>query len=79
MKKLTNEQISYIRKLQESGISDKEISAILGLNYSTVYYHRPDVRERHMQYKKERIKAIRKADFEAYLEYLRSLDSGIEQ
>ena len=43
MRRLTEEEKEKIRKLQEAGISDSEISRILGIPYLTVYYQRVEV------------------------------------
>jgi len=53
MPRLTNEQREKIRELQEKGISDIKISRMLGVPPSTVYYQRPDVKERRREYMRE--------------------------
>ena len=50
MRRLTTEEREKIRELQEKGISDVEISKMLDLPYYTVYYQRPEVKERKREY-----------------------------
>jgi predicted transcriptional regulator len=78
MAKPSEETKRYIRSLQEKGVTDTEISEMLGLPYSTIYYQRPEVRERQRQYKRQRIEAIRDSDMEAYFQHLRSQEFRIK-
>jgi hypothetical protein len=50
---LTEELRRRIRELQESGLTDTEISKELGLSYQAVHYQRPEVRERRRKYSRE--------------------------
>lgn len=45
-RRLTEDEKEKIRKLQESGMSDTEISRMLGIPRSTVYYQRCEVKKR---------------------------------
>ncbi len=53
MPRLSKEQKEKIRELQEKGISDAEISKMLGISYFTVYCQRPEVKERKREYMRE--------------------------
>ena len=53
MRRLSKELRKRIREMQESGMSDAEISRITGVHYSTVQYQRDEVKEKRRKYRKE--------------------------
>lgn len=59
MKRLTEEQKKEIRKMQDSGLTDREISNKLGISYGVVNYYRPHVRQR-IRKRRERQKLFSK-------------------
>ncbi len=59
LRRLTEEVKSEIKRLQESGISDAEISRRLGVSSFCVRYQRPEVRERHRNYMREYFRIVR--------------------
>jgi len=80
-KRLTEDEKELIRKLQEQGMSDAEISEKLGIPRGTVRYYRPEVKERKRKYlqRSEVKKRIREYMRRYLREYRRKQNNAWEE